>query len=354
VIAAPEVPEPVSGQGTTTDDREVETAVNAQKPRESGECQTTAGGNSGDGQTGDNHINGTISSRRRQTRQTDNDTSNARDANRAELLTDTCQVVTRNACELAADEKQITDAQINLLDVDTRSELMRSPDGAIGNATNEGTDRVADDVIKRDRKQIRRTSEPSQRAETQTVKQIEQWRTEDATKISKRIDSNIDTDDLIDMRMQSEKRARTERDSNENRVINYERMKTNRDINSSDVTEKSACKLNETDTTDCEETVKIAPDEKTSFTKITENKDAFDNDRSYNRRLYKHELGGVYSRNMYGGDERPKRKRNVGLSRLSINTKTLACKMRITSMIKCKIKSRSGTKKEEMRHHTTV
>ena len=59
----------------------------------------------------------------------DNDTSNARDANRAKLLTDTtCQVVTRNAtraearkaelertnaCELAADEKQITDAQIN-------------------------------------------------------------------------------------------------------------------------------------------------------------------------------------------------------------------------------------------------
>jgi len=238
--------------------------------------------------------------------------------------------------------------------VDTRSELMRSPDGAIGNATNEGTDRVADDVIKRDGKQIRRTSEPSQRAETQTVKQIEQWRTEDATKISKRIDSNIDTDDLIDMRMQSEKRARTERDSNENRVINYERMKTNRDINSSDVTEKSACKLNETDTTDCEETVKIAPDEKTSFTKITENKDAFDNDRSYNRRLYKHELGGVYSRNMYGGDERPKRKRNVGLSRLSINTKTLPCKMRITSMIKRKTKSRNCTKKEEMRHHDSI
>ena len=86
VITAPEVPESVSGQGTTIDDREVETAVNAQKPRESGECQTTADNNSGDRQTGDNHINGTISSRRRQTRQTDNDTSNARDDNRAELF----------------------------------------------------------------------------------------------------------------------------------------------------------------------------------------------------------------------------------------------------------------------------
>jgi len=352
VMAAPEVPEPVSGQGTTTDDREVETAVNAQKPRESGECQTTAGSNSGDRQTGDNHINGTISSRRRLTRDTDIDTSNARDAKRAELLTDTCQVVTHNAFELTADEKQITDAQITLLaaDADTRSELMRSPDGAAGTATDDETE-----VIKREpRKQIRRTGDPSQKAETQTVRPIEQWRTENATDISKRIDSNateanVDTDDLFDMRMQSKKRARTERDDNENRAINYERMKKNRDITSSDVTEKSACKLNETDATDCEETVKTAPDEKTSFRKRT-----CDKDRSENRRLYKHELGGVYSRNMYGGDERPKRKRNVGLSRLSINTKTLACKMRITSMIKCKIKSRSGTKKEEMRHHTTV
>jgi len=68
---------------------------------------------SGDGQAVDNHVNSTVSSRRRQTRQTDSDTSNARDANRAELLTDTtCQVVTYNACELAADEKQITDAQV--------------------------------------------------------------------------------------------------------------------------------------------------------------------------------------------------------------------------------------------------
>ena len=172
---------------------------------------------SGDGQTVDNHVNSTVSSRRRQTRQTDSDTSNARDANRAKLLTDTtCQVVTRNACEVAADEKQITDTQISLLDVDTRSELMRSPDGATGTVTDET------EVIRRDRKQIRRTGDPSQKAETQTVRPIEQWRTEDPTKISKRIDSNVDTDDLIDMRMQSEKRARTERDNNEHKVIKYD------------------------------------------------------------------------------------------------------------------------------------
>ena len=317
-------------------------------------------GDSGDGQTVDNHVNSTVSSRRRQTRQTDNDTSNARDANRAKLLTDTtCQVVTRNAtraearkaelertnaCELAADEKQITDAQINILSAgaDTRSELMRSPNGATGNVTDET------EVIRRDRKQIRRTSEPSQKAETQTVRPIEQWRTKDANNIglikhidSNAVEANVDTDDLFDMRMQREKRARTERDSNERRVINYERTKNNRDIYSSDVTEKSACKLNETNTTDCSETGKTVADEKKSFREITENKDACDKDRSENRRLYKHELGGVYSRNMYGGDERQKPKHNVGLPRLSINTKILPCKMRITQLVKRTIIVRS-------------
>jgi len=55
------------------------------------------------------------------------------------------------------------------------------------------------------------------------------------------------TNDLTDMQRQSEKWACTERDSNEHRVINYEWMKNNGDINSSDVTKKSARKLNETD-----------------------------------------------------------------------------------------------------------
>jgi len=102
--------------------------------------------------------------------------------------------------------------------------------------------------------------------------------------------------------------------------------------------------------------VKTAPDEKTSFTKITENDDACDMDRSYNRRPHKHELGasGMFQKEVYGRDECQKGKCNVGLSRQSIKTEILLCKMRITSMIKCKIKSRNFTKKEEMRHHDSM
>jgi len=157
-------------------------------------------------------------------------------------------------------------------------------------------------------------------------------------------EANVDTDDLFDIRMQSEKRAHTERGSNEHRLIKYERTENNRDIYSSDVIEKSPCKLNETDTTDWRETVKTGPDVKTSFRKITENKDVCDKDLSYNRRPHKHELGasGMFQKDMYGGDERQMRKRDVGLSRQSIKTEILLCKMRITSMVKCKKGSGEG------------
>jgi len=59
------------------------------------------------------------------------------------------------------------------------SELMRLPDGVTGTVTYDETE-----VIRRDRKQIRRTGDLSQKAETQIVRAIEQWRTEDATNIS--------------------------------------------------------------------------------------------------------------------------------------------------------------------------
>ena len=138
--------------------------------------------------------------------------------------------------------------------------------------------------------------------------------------------------------------TQTERGSNEHRLRKYERTENNRDIYSSDVIEKSPCKLNETDTTDWRETVKIGPDVKTSFRKITENKDVCDKDLSYNRRPHKHELGasGMFQKDMYGGDERQMRKRDVGLSRQSIKTEILLCKMRITSMVKCKKGSGEG------------
>jgi len=59
------------------------------------------------------------------------------------------------------------------------SELMRLPDGVTGTVTYDETE-----VIRRDRKQIRRTGDPRQKAETQIVRAIEQWRIEDATNIS--------------------------------------------------------------------------------------------------------------------------------------------------------------------------
>jgi len=56
---------------------------------------------------------------------------------------------------------------------------MRLPDGVTGTVTYDETE-----VIRRDHKQIRRTGDPRQKAETQIVRAIEQWRTEDATNIS--------------------------------------------------------------------------------------------------------------------------------------------------------------------------
>jgi len=65
-------------------------------------------GDNVDGQRVDNHVNGTISSRRTLTRDTDIDTSTARAANRAGLLIDTtCQVVTRNATRAGARTDEI-------------------------------------------------------------------------------------------------------------------------------------------------------------------------------------------------------------------------------------------------------